>query len=442
MTVDVRPPAFDVPHGDGDGLPQRPTTLRDRYALTTGRVHLTGVQALVRLPLDQHRADRRRRACAPGATSRATRARRSPATTSSSPATATCSPSTTSSSRPGSTRSSPLTAVEGTQLAAATGSLTRDGVVGYWYGKAPGLDRATDALRHANLTGTHPRGGAVAFVGDDPAAKSSSVPCASEAALADMAVPVLYPADSQDVLDLGRHAVALSRASGLWTALKMVTAVADGSGTVDVDPDRVRPVVPDADDRRPRVRAHALGDAPAAAPRADRARPLPRPARDRPPLRRRQRPRPHRRPRTGADRRRRGRQELARPAPGPRHPRPGRRRARPPRRAPAARRHALAARARRSSTASPTASTRSSSSRRSARSSRPRSRSASTAAPARPPCTASGARTARRSSPSTATSTPTSSPAGSAGACSRTGRSRRWSPGATRRPAAAGSTCR
>src|SRR6185312_4878353 len=132
-----------------------------------------------------------------------------------------------------------------TQLAAATGSLTRDGVVGYWYGKAPGLDRATDALRHANLTGTHPRGGAVAFVGDDPAAKSSSVPCASEAALADMAVPVLYPADSQDVLDLGRHAVALSRASGLWTALKMVTAVADGSGTVDLDPDRVRIVAPD-----------------------------------------------------------------------------------------------------------------------------------------------------------------------------------------------------
>jgi indolepyruvate ferredoxin oxidoreductase len=124
--------------------------------------------------------------------------------------------------------------------------------VGYWYGKAPGLDRATDALRHANLTGTHPLGGALAFVGDDPAAKSSSVPCASEAALADMAVPVLYPADPQDVLDLGRHAVALSRASGLWVGFKMVTAVADGSGTVRVHPERIRPVVPDlAIDGRP-----------------------------------------------------------------------------------------------------------------------------------------------------------------------------------------------
>ncbi len=244
MTVDVRPPVFDVPHGDGDGLPQRPTTLRDRYALTTGRVHLTGVQALVRLPLDQHRADRAAGLRTGGYVSGyegsplagydLELARHRDLLTEHDVVFA-----------PGLNEELALTAVEGTQLAAATGSLTRDGVVGYWYGKAPGLDRATDALRHANLTGTHPRGGAVAFVGDDPAAKSSSVPCASEAALADMAVPVLYPADSQDVLDLGRHAVALSRASGLWTALKMVTAVADGSGTVDLDPDRVRIVAPD-----------------------------------------------------------------------------------------------------------------------------------------------------------------------------------------------------
>ena len=71
------------------------------------------------------------------------------------------------------------------------------------------------------------------------------MPCASEAALADMAVPVLYPADVQDVLDLGRHAVHLSRISGCWVGLKMVTAVADGSGTATVAPDRVVPVMPD-----------------------------------------------------------------------------------------------------------------------------------------------------------------------------------------------------
>ena len=243
MTVDVRPPAFDRPHPE-DGGPRRPTSLRDRYALTTGRVHLTGVQALVRLPLDQHRADLAAGLRTGGYISGyegsplagydLELARHGDLLAEHDVVFA-----------PGLNEEIALTAVEGTQLAAATGRLTRDGVVGYWYGKAPGLDRATDALRHANLTGTHPRGGAVAFVGDDPAAKSSSVPSASEAALADMAVPVLAPADPQDVLDLGRHAVALSRASGLWTALKLVTAVADGSGTVEVHPDRLVPVVPD-----------------------------------------------------------------------------------------------------------------------------------------------------------------------------------------------------
>ena len=74
------------------------------------------------------------------------------------------------------------------------------GVTGVWYGKTPGLDRATDALRHANLIGTDPHGGALALVGDDPAAKSSSVPCTSEFALADLGIPTFEPADAADIL--------------------------------------------------------------------------------------------------------------------------------------------------------------------------------------------------------------------------------------------------
>ena len=92
--------------------------------------------------------------------------------------------------------------------------------------------------------GTHPKGGAVAFVGDDPAANSSTVPGASELLLADLGMPVLYPADPQDVLDLGIHAVAMSRLSGLWVALKIATNVADGSGTVEFGSDRVDPQLP------------------------------------------------------------------------------------------------------------------------------------------------------------------------------------------------------
>jgi indolepyruvate ferredoxin oxidoreductase len=91
--------------------------------------------------------------------------------------------------------------------------------------------------------GTHPLGGAIAIVGDDPAAKSSTAPGSSDALLADLGVSTLYPADVQDVLNLGLHAVALSRCSGLWTALKIATNVADGSGVADVSPLRITPTI-------------------------------------------------------------------------------------------------------------------------------------------------------------------------------------------------------
>jgi indolepyruvate ferredoxin oxidoreductase len=136
--------------------------------------------------------------------------------------------------RPGVNEELAATAVQGSQLATASQDRTVDGVIGFWYGKSPGLDRAADALRHANLMGVPPGGGALALVGDDPAAKSSTVPCASERLLADLGMPTLYPADPQDVLDLGMHAAAMSRATGLWVALKIVTSVADGTGIVSL----------------------------------------------------------------------------------------------------------------------------------------------------------------------------------------------------------------
>jgi indolepyruvate ferredoxin oxidoreductase len=144
--------------------------------------------------------------------------------------------------QPGVNEELAATAVQGSQLAAASPDCTVDGVIGFWYGKSPGLDRAADALRHSNLMGVPPNGGVVVFVGDDGTAKSSTVPGASERLLADLGMPVLYPADPQQVLDLGVHAAAMSRASGLWVALKISTDVADGSETVDVSTDRVFPV--------------------------------------------------------------------------------------------------------------------------------------------------------------------------------------------------------
>lgn len=136
------------------------------------------------------------------------------------------------------------TAVMGTQLAATRPDARYEGVIGMWYGKAPGVDRALDALRHGSLTGSSRHGGVVCIAGDDPGAKSSTVPSSSAGVLSDLHIPVLYPGTPAEALDLGRHAIALSRTTGLWTALKIVADVADGTGSVTLDPDRVVPRIP------------------------------------------------------------------------------------------------------------------------------------------------------------------------------------------------------
>ena len=127
------------------------------------------------------------------------------------------------------------TAVWGSQVELPAGTRSHDGVVGIWYGKGPGVDRSGDVFRHASLYGAHPRGGALVLAGDDPGAKSSTVPCVSERSLAAMGIPVLYPRNAEEVVSFGLYGVALSRASGCWVALKIVADVADGLFTVDTD---------------------------------------------------------------------------------------------------------------------------------------------------------------------------------------------------------------
>ncbi|MGV9798146.1 indolepyruvate ferredoxin oxidoreductase family protein [Mycobacterium sp. NPDC003449] len=127
------------------------------------------------------------------------------------------------------------TAVWGSQLELPKGRRTHDGVVGVWYGKGPGLDRASDALRHAAMYGAHPTGGALVYVGDDPAAKSSTLPAASERSLAALSMPILFPRNAEEVIAFGLYGVALSRASGCWPAMKLVADVADGLWTLDRD---------------------------------------------------------------------------------------------------------------------------------------------------------------------------------------------------------------
>ncbi|MCM6774268.1 indolepyruvate ferredoxin oxidoreductase family protein [Nocardia sp. CDC159] len=138
------------------------------------------------------------------------------------------------------------TAVWGSQGELPDGAaLTHDGVVGVWYGKGPGLDRSTDALRHANMYGANPNGGVLLLVGDDPASKSSTVPAVSERSLAAMNIPVLFPRNAREIITMGLHGVALSRVSGCLVALKIVADVADGAWTVDGSVGDIDIVVPE-----------------------------------------------------------------------------------------------------------------------------------------------------------------------------------------------------
>lgn len=137
------------------------------------------------------------------------------------------------------------TAVWGTQMLHTVGKQKFDGVTGMWYGKAPGVDRSGDALKHANYTGIARNGGVLAIAGDDPSCKSSSLCSQSEPMLMHVGIPSLFPGNVQEILDLGLHGYMMSRLSGLWVGMKIVTNVADGSGSADVSPDRLGFVTPD-----------------------------------------------------------------------------------------------------------------------------------------------------------------------------------------------------
>ena len=209
--------------------------LDDRYLRDDGRVFASGVQILARLPLEQLRRDR--------AAGRNTAAfvsgyPGSPLALFDTEITRVAGLAEADGLRlvhqPGLNEELATAAVMGSQLVSGFGERRHDGVLGMWYGKAPGLDRACDAMRHAVLVGAAPLGGWVALVGDDPHAQSSTVGSSSDGTLVALRMPFLVPGDPQEVLDLGRHAIALSRACGVVTAMRIVAAVADGTGSVDL----------------------------------------------------------------------------------------------------------------------------------------------------------------------------------------------------------------
>src|SRR5215203_546902 len=131
--------------------------------------------------------------------------------------------------QPGVNEDLAATALWGTQQIHLYPGARYDGVFGMWYGKGPGVDRSGDVLKHANYAGTARHGGIVALAGDDHMAKSSTTSHQSEPALIAAAIPIIHAASVQEYLDLGLHAFALSRYSGLLVAFKVLSETVDSS---------------------------------------------------------------------------------------------------------------------------------------------------------------------------------------------------------------------
>ena len=218
-------------------------SLDDKYALESGHAFMSGVQALVRLPLMQAARDRRAGLNTAGfisgyrgsplgnyddALGKAHRFLSAAGIR----------------FQPGINEDLAATSLWGAQQVALLPERTVEGVFGIWYGKGPGVDRSADVFKHANAAGTSPYGGVLAVMGDDHGCQSSTLPHQSEQIMAAAMIPVLSPSNVQDHLDLGLLGFAMSRYSGCWVGLKATTEVIEASAVVDVDPMRLDIVLP------------------------------------------------------------------------------------------------------------------------------------------------------------------------------------------------------
>lgn len=221
----------------------RDISLDDKYTLESGRVYLTGMQALTLLPLLQRRRDLTAglntagyisgyRGSPLGAYDLALWQARKHLD------------AHHVVFQPGVNEELAATALWGTQQIGLAPGAKYDGVFGIWYGKGPGVDRSGDVFKHANGAGSAQFGGVIAIAGDDHAARSSTVAHQSEQAFIAAAMPILAPSGVQDYLDLGLHGWALSRYSGCWVGFKAVADTVESSAAVDIAPDRATIVIP------------------------------------------------------------------------------------------------------------------------------------------------------------------------------------------------------
>ncbi len=220
-------------------------TLDDKYSLDYGRAFMSGVQALVKLPMLQRLRDAQAGKNTAGFISgyrgsplggydqalwKADKFLKAQNIV----------------FQPGVNEELAATALWGTQQLgfAPAGTRKFDGVFGIWYGKGPGVDRSGDVFKHANMAGTTPWGGVIAVAGDDHVAKSSTAAHQSDHIFKACGLPVFFPANVQEILDLGLHAFAMSRYSGVWAGMKTIQEIVESSSTAIIDPDRVQIQLP------------------------------------------------------------------------------------------------------------------------------------------------------------------------------------------------------
>lgn len=219
-------------------------TLDHKYTRTNGRIYLSGVQALVRLPLMQQLRDQAAGLDTAGFISgyrgsplggfdlELWRARQH-----------------LDAARvkftPGLNEDLGATMVWGTQQTNLFPGARVQGVYGMWYGKGPGVDRCGDVFKHANAAGTSVHGGVLALAADDHACRSSTLPHGSEDEFVSAMMPVLNPAGVQDILDMGLLGWAMSRYTGRWIGFKTIAETVESSASVQVDPFARRIVLPE-----------------------------------------------------------------------------------------------------------------------------------------------------------------------------------------------------
>ena len=219
-------------------------TLDDKYVSDTGRVYLTGIQALVRLALVQRRRDQAaglntagfisgyRGSPLGGLDEALWKAR-------------THLEAHHVKFQPGINEELAATAVWGSQQVGLIGGSDYDGVFAMWYGKGPGVDRCGDVFKHMNFAGTSEHGGVLLVAGDDHGAYSSTLPHQSDHLFSASMIPVLYPCNVQEYLDLGVHGWAMSRFSGCAVGFKALADTVESSASVDANPFRVQVKLPE-----------------------------------------------------------------------------------------------------------------------------------------------------------------------------------------------------